>query len=179
MNFERVIKMITQEFNKRKVSYALIGGYAMAFYGIIRATVDIDFIVDEKDRDYVKQTLAKNYRIFYESDNVIQFISDDIFGNIDFILAKRDIGRDILKNARFFKATGGKIKIKVARLEDIIGLKLQAIKNEPKRYIKERYDIEMIMEQQGKKLDWERVYMYFKIFEYEKDFNELRERYEG
>ena len=39
------IQTVTQSLNQHKVSYALVGGYAVALHGAIRGTVDIDFVI--------------------------------------------------------------------------------------------------------------------------------------
>lgn len=41
---------IADAFEKEKVPYALVGGYALALHGIVRATVDVDFVVSLKEK---------------------------------------------------------------------------------------------------------------------------------
>ncbi len=43
---------ITDVFEKAQLKYALIGGYAMALHGLIRATVDVDFVIHLRVADF-------------------------------------------------------------------------------------------------------------------------------
>ncbi|MBP7795671.1 MAG: nucleotidyltransferase [Elusimicrobiales bacterium] len=177
MEIEKILKKILKEFGKEYVNYGLIGGFAIGIYGIIRATMDIDFLLSEKDVEKVIDITKKmGYRIFNRSDYVLQVNhKKEDFGNIDFLIARGEIGKDMLDKCvekRVFDDY-----IRVLRLEDIIGLKIQSYKNDPKRYIKENYDIEWIMEENGKKLDWERIKKYYVLFDDRERYLELRERY--
>jgi len=50
---------VVQEIQKAGVDYALIGGVAMAFYGPMRSTKDIDFLIEEVHLGKVKDCLEK------------------------------------------------------------------------------------------------------------------------
>ena len=39
------MKDLVALFEKHEVKYALIGGYAVIYYGVIRTTQDIDFLI--------------------------------------------------------------------------------------------------------------------------------------
>lgn len=45
------LKLIVQDFEKENVAYALCGGLAVAYYGYVRATTDIDFVISDKSLD--------------------------------------------------------------------------------------------------------------------------------
>jgi hypothetical protein len=51
----RDFKELLELFNARKVEYVVVGGYALAFHGAVRATEDIDL--------YVRPTEANSHRI--------------------------------------------------------------------------------------------------------------------
>ena len=48
------IEKLCQELNKNKVAYAIVGGYALAFHGAVRGTLDIDFIVKWNKKNLIK-----------------------------------------------------------------------------------------------------------------------------
>lgn len=52
--FERVL----QTFEKNKVSYSIVGGYAVALHGAPRGTIDIDCIIKHKKQDFINCELA-------------------------------------------------------------------------------------------------------------------------
>lgn len=179
MNFSFTLKNIIEEFDKNKINYALIGGFALGLYNYVRATNDLDFLVDVKDIDKVKNILDNiGYKVYFENENVIQFDSaDKIIGEIDIIIARKKISLSMLKESKKIKVFDGDFYIKVVKVEDIIGLKLQALVNNSSRYIKEWYDIEMLLNN-NRKINWARLKKYFKLFDKEKEFKELKKKYE-
>ncbi|MGC8729659.1 MAG: nucleotidyl transferase AbiEii/AbiGii toxin family protein [Elusimicrobiales bacterium] len=179
MDFEKTLRFLIRNFKEKNIDYALIGGFALGVFGITRTTIDMDFLVDGEKVDELKKILNLKYKITNENENVLQFSSKEkSYCSIDFLVAKREISKNILKKAVEISVFEDDLKIKVARKEDIIGLKVQAIKNNPKRYIKEIYDIEVVMERYGKKLNWEKIEEYFRLFDMGKDYEELRDKYE-
>ena len=61
--------------------------------------------------------------------------------------------------------------------EDVIGLKVQAMANDPERHAKEEADIQALMEVHRAGLDWERLREYFELFGLVQTWKTLRERY--
>lgn len=43
---------LVDALDKHKVRYALIGGFALALHGIVRATIDVDFVLKLTQKDY-------------------------------------------------------------------------------------------------------------------------------
>lgn len=71
MEFKLVIEKLLTEFEKAKVSYALMGGFALGALGIPRATVDIDFLVLRDDMGKVSSIMGgMGYRCVYTSLNM-------------------------------------------------------------------------------------------------------------
>ena len=92
MDFKQVLFLIVEEFEKERVQYAVIGGFAMGALGIIRATADLDFLVHVEDQFKIDKIMKHyGYRCRYQSENVSQYISDlALFGEIDFLHALRE-----------------------------------------------------------------------------------------
>ena len=179
MDFEKVFEIILKEFEKKDIHYALIGGFAMGAHGILRTTMDLDFLVDSRDLLKIKNIMKDySYNCAFESENVSQYVSDlDIFGEIDFIHAFRKTSLTIIKSSKKLPIFEGKFKINVANPEDIIGLKLQALVNNPSRETREYADIEDIMDTFKGKLNWSLMKEYFSIFEKEDKYHELEKKY--
>jgi hypothetical protein len=51
--------LIVRQFEKRKLRYAVAGGLAVGLHGYIRATQDMDFLVDEEDIVKAESVLSK------------------------------------------------------------------------------------------------------------------------
>lgn len=61
------LKEVTAKLEENEVEYALCGGLAMAVYGIPRATIDIDLLIQTKSLDKIK-SLAKEKGYKLEAD---------------------------------------------------------------------------------------------------------------
>jgi hypothetical protein len=47
-----LIYQLVDSFNKEKLKYAVVGGYALALHGIVRATMDVDFVLNLRESDF-------------------------------------------------------------------------------------------------------------------------------
>jgi len=179
MDFETVLKFIVTDFSKGEVRYALIGGFAMGALGIMRATVDLDFLVHRDDLNQIEQIMSTHpYRCVYKTDNVSQYVSDlNPFGQIDFIHAFRRISLSMLKRATHIPVYDGNFAIPVLAPEDIIGLKVQSSSNDPLRENLEAADIQLILEHYSSTIDWERLREYFQLFGRENDYEALKKKF--
>ncbi len=54
MFFSDDMKDLIKLFNKHDVSYCLVGGFAVNYYGYVRATQDIDFLVSPSKENALK-----------------------------------------------------------------------------------------------------------------------------
>lgn len=179
MDFSVVTEKLLSAFRNGEVRYALIGGYAMGLWGAGRATVDIDFLVNRDDLEKIDRIMtALGYECKYKSENVSQYISPlNIFGEVDFLHAFRETSIEIINRAEEKEMSGGALKIKVVRPEDLIGLKLQAIKNDPSREQIDIADIESLFASRAENFDWSLSESYFKLFDMEDIYKKLKERY--
>jgi len=179
MNFKKVLKLIIKDFEESSVSYSLMGGFALGIYEVFRATIDMDFLVDVKDLDKVKQIMKKYmYKTIYETENVIQFDSDiKEMGSIDFILSKRNISNKMLLDSDEYEILNNEIKIKVLKIEDLVAFKLQAINNDITRKKKDWNDIVQIIEKNNSKIKWNKLKEYFELFDMLKEFIYLKNKY--
>ena len=96
-------------------------------------------------------------------------------GEVDFLHAFRPISMKMLAEAESISVFGKETRVKVLKAEDIIGLKLQSMNNNPDRLAKDNYDIEELMK--NRQLDWETLKTYFNLFDMNARFQELRDKY--
>lgn len=71
------------------------------------------------------------------------------------------------------KEVFGMMKIKSLIPEDIIGLKLQAIRNDPERQQGEIEDIMFLVENYKDKMDWSLIEQYVRILKTEELYKEI------
>lgn len=180
MDFKVVISKLLAAFKEHNISYALMGGFAIGLWGGGRTTIDIDFLVNRDDMakvDAIMQELG--YECKYRTENVSQYISAlKIFGEVDFLHAFREASLQMLDRAEEKKIFDGELTIKTLIPEDLIGLKLQAIRNNPEREENDMADIRMLIQIHKDNINWQLVENYFKIFEmkdlYEKIFRRIK-----
>lgn len=176
MNFRATLQQLVSSFVEAEIGYALIGGYAVGLWGVARGTVDIDFLVNCDDLPRLDQIMIKcGFTLDHRSENVSQFSSPG--GGIDFLHAFRRHTRTMLSRAVERSIFAGEILVRVLRPDDLIGMKIQAMANDPDRTPLDRYDIEELMRLHGATLDWLLVEEYFDLFEMPNLFTELKTKY--
>lgn len=169
MDFKLVLEKLLSGFRERDIRYALMGGFAMGLWGGSRSTVDLDFLVHRDDAGKVHNVMTGlGYDRLHHTENVSQYASPlRSFGGIDFIHAFRDASLDMLKRAVLKDIFGGALNIRTLIPEDIIGLKLQAVYNNPSRRESDTEDIAMLISRHEGALDKELLKQYFKLFQME------------
>ena len=180
MDFKTVTSNLITALEEEHVGYGLIGGFAVSLWGYQRATVDIDFLVNSNDMEKVRQIVGgMGYRCIHASENVTQFLSDDKYqGKLDFLHAFRPASLSMLERAAHKTIFDGEQTIPVILPEDLIGLKVQAINNDPSRTPLDMADIEALMNIFRTKLNWERIEGYFELFGMQETFVKLRQTYD-
>ncbi len=169
MDFKHVLEKLLTAFKEQDIHYALMGGFAMGLWGGSRSTVDLDFLVHRDDMERVHNTVtAFGYELHQKTDNVSQYTSPlKVFGGIDFIHAFREASVEMLQRAVEKDIFSGMLKIRTLIPEDIIGLKLQAVYNNPSREHIDMPDIELLISANRKNIDWELLEKYCEIFHME------------
>jgi hypothetical protein len=148
---------------------ALIGGMALAVYKVVRATQDIDFLVDAADADSLHGALlGLGYRCVHRSEDAANYVRGD--EGIDFLYAHRPASLRLLAEAREHDTVVGRLRVVSA--EGLVGFKLQAFVNNPKR-TQDLEDIRALLRANRKALNMSEVQEYFRLFEREALLNEL------
>jgi len=180
VDFELVLKTLITEFSRLNIRAAAIGGFALGVLGAPRQTMDLDFLVHREDLEKLDKALtALGYTRVFHSENVSQYRHpESAWGSVDFIHAFRKVSLGMLDRAKDSPALGGKQSLKTAQPEDVIGLKVQAMFNDPERRVQEQNDIERLMAQYGRRLDWDRIQDFYEVFGIVDEAIKLRERFD-
>lgn len=158
MNLRKTLKFVHALFKGESIDHALIGALALSCYGSTRATADLNLLIHQKDKERAKELLLKNaFNIVHESENVMQFSG---LGYVDLLIARRTLSQKMLENSR----RGGPEGINFAGAEDLIGLKIQAYKNDPTRELQDKADIQYLVGS-GENLDWDLIKKYAELFD--------------
>ena len=176
MDFKLVVEKLITAFKDDGISYALMGGFALGLWGVPRATVDVDFLVNKDDMGKVNEIMTGlGYHLVYQSENVSQYVSpDNVFGEVDFLHAFREISIGMLQRTETKRLFDGTASINVLKIEDLIGLKLQAMANDESRKAIDLSDIKSLIALHKSAINWSVLEEYFKLFGLAALFKELR-----
>jgi predicted nucleotidyltransferase len=168
MNFKKVLKTVIGRLQKKGIDFALSGGLALTTLEIFRFTKDIDLIIPEECKGDIEKIMTDlGYeKQDFSNDEILSFWSPlKIFGQVDFLLAKRKYTRAMLKRARKIPIFDGTLEVKTLLAEDLIGLKIQALVNDPEnRFLVDAPDIQRILHLHKDKMDMGLVREYFQLF---------------
>lgn len=169
MDFIKVVQEVCGGLETGEVEYAIIGGLAMALQGVQRSTLDLDLLILARDLDKTDALLTSlGYIREFHNQNVSHYQHGDAsFGRIDFLHARRSSTQTLLKSCDQIPYLNN-AKVNVVRVEGLIGLKVQALVNDPDRELSDLSDIKLLCEQCAfaqKPLDWVEVESYLALFD--------------
>jgi predicted nucleotidyltransferase len=165
----RQIAEVIAAFDKANIRFALIGGLALASHHVVRATQDIDLLVDTAAGEQVDTVLTGlGYACLHRSADAANYLRDD--EKVDLLYASRPIARELLNDAETKPSPFGALR--VVGVEGLIGFKLQAVTNEPRR-TQDVEDIRALLRANRSKLDIDKVRSYFELFHREALLDEI------
>lgn len=152
-----------------KTSPALIGGLALAAHQVVRATQDVDFLVDAADADRLHGILVGlGYNCIHRSEDAANYVRGD--EGLDLLYAHRPVARRLLDEAEERHTTMGTLR--VISVEGLIAFKLQGYVNDPSR-TRDLEDIRALLKANRESIDFDEVRQYFKLFDREGLFDGL------
>jgi predicted nucleotidyltransferase len=176
MNFKVVLKSLLERLSAAGVEAALSGGLALSTMGIFRFTKDVDFVIPEESVETVDRIMTElSYeKQSFSSLEIISYLSPlKVFGQVDYLVARRKYSRAMLQRARNLPVLDGELIVKALMPEDLIGLKIQAIANDPQnRYTVDAPDIQQLLKLHRRRMDMNLVREYFRVFDREKLLDE-------
>lgn len=157
----RQIAEVTAALRGIDAQFALIGGLAVASHNVVRATQDVDLLVDaDKADDIHAALLGLGYQCLHRSGEAGNYSRKD--ERVDFLYASRPIARRLLAGAAELKTSLGELR--VISTEGLIGFKLQGWVNDPGR-TRDMEDIRALLRVNRAQLDIEEVREYFQLFD--------------
>ena len=140
MERERV-RDILRMLNEAQIHYAIIGGVAMGYHSIPRATQDIDVLVSREDIPRVQRLLQPYYR----RGTAVVMVFDVEGTHLDVLPATLRYGRTAIDNA--VEVLVHDIPAKVVSVRDLLLLKLFAIPDrpDPVKAMQDRTDVAALL----------------------------------
>lgn len=151
------------------IAYCVIGGVAVNAHGAVRATHDLDLMLGKGDaakaRDIVTQL---GYATIDSGGEIESYVRGR--ARLDVLLAQRPRAQELL--ARALTIDFGGTMIAVVPLEGLLGLKIQAFNDDPRR-LKDLQDIIDLVGLHHDTLNLDEVRAYFRLFGREKVLDDV------
>ncbi|RYZ91930.1 MAG: hypothetical protein EOP06_05760 [Proteobacteria bacterium] len=136
-----LLYQILDVFENHKLKYAVVGGYALALHGLVRATMDIDFVLTLRQADYeiaeaALLSIGIQSRLPIRAQDVIKMRKEYIenrnliaWSFVDYKNPTRQVDILITKDLKTIEteriSVGGR-KITVATLPELMKMKKEA-----------------------------------------------------
>jgi predicted nucleotidyltransferase len=146
MDLERVIRRLKDFLDGEGVPFALVGAHALQAYGITRATVDLDLLTEERVQDRLIALLESlGYETLHRSPGYSNHLhADPSWLRVDFVYVDERTSRALFARATR-RATIGGCEVKVPGPEHLVAMKVQAVKNDPRRTFKDLSDVQELL----------------------------------
>jgi nucleotidyltransferase AbiEii toxin of type IV toxin-antitoxin system len=121
--------------------FLVVGGHALAAHSVIRQTIDIDCLIAVEDQSLFEATLtAGGYQMEARTENFARYASKSpILPEIDVLFVDASTFKKLEEAS--IPLRRGKHQFRVPGLSQLIALKLHAIRNEPRREMRDLPDI--------------------------------------
>jgi hypothetical protein len=170
LDFGRVLQTLGDFFDRSGFRYAIIGAFGLHAYGLSRGTFDLDFVSQsEAQAGLIAFLESLGYATLHVSAGYSNHLHAlDALGRVDVVYVRGETSERLFNGCRTMRGPGGR-PLPVPRPEHLAAMKVQAMKNDPRRTLKEMEDIRFLLELPG--VDEGEIRSYF-------DRAGLRDRYD-
>ncbi|HEX8252653.1 MAG TPA: hypothetical protein VF846_05870 [Thermoanaerobaculia bacterium] len=150
MKFDEVLRTFAGFFEREGIRYAVAGGVAVHAWGHSRTTQDIDFAVDGNEQQRIIAFAESiGYTTLYASNGYSNHEHpSETFGRVDLLYLYGTTAERLFAEAGS-RLVAGDIAAPVTKPEHLIAMKVQAIKNAPRRVSIDVPDIEFLLRLPG------------------------------
>ena len=168
-NLAKQIREALSMFARNGTEPALIGGLAVVAHRVVRATKDVDFLVEAEAANKVHDALLDlGYQCLYRSEDAANYVRAT--EGLDLLYAHRPLARRLLSQAVGRDTPMGRLR--VVSVEGLIGFKLQGYVNDATR-LRDLDDIRALVQVHRASLDLSQLREYFALFNKQELLNEL------
>lgn len=141
MDVARVVSRLSDFLEAAGVPVALVGAHAFLAYGVTRATVDLDLLTERRVQERLVAFLESlGYETLHRSDGYSNHLhADRDWGRVDLLYVDERTSRALFARASDITDLGGRLKL--PRPEHLVAMKVQAIRNDPARTLKDLSDV--------------------------------------
>lgn len=136
-----VFEILRDGLSEQGVEALLIGGYALQAYGVVRQTMDVDCVMADLDSAALAEILSRaGYSESVKTENFIRYVHTSIYlMDIDVVFVDRHTFDRMLQQSQSYCV--GSVELRVPSLSHLVALKLHAMKNNPRREVRDLADI--------------------------------------
>lgn len=142
MDFSRNLEDLKRFLDARHYRWAVIGGVALAVYGLARTTLDLDLVVDlDAQGELVSFMEDLGYETLHRSAAYSNHLHPNpMRGRIDFLYVRGTTREKLFAEAQTRRGPRG-MPVSVPKPEHLIAMKVLAIKSDPSRTFQDLGDI--------------------------------------
>ena len=170
-NLSNQIREALSMFERSGTEPALIGGLAVVAHQVVRATKDVDFLLEAEAADKIHAALLDlAYQCIYRSEDAANYVRGT--EGLDLLYAHRPLARRLLAQASQRDTPMGRMRI--ISVEGLIGFKLQGFVNDATR-TRDLDDIRALIKTHRTSLNMDELPEYFALFNQSELLHELVE----
>jgi hypothetical protein len=146
LDFGRVLETVASFFERTGFRYAIIGAFGLHAYGLSRGTFDLDFVTESvAQAELVGFLESLGYATLHVSAGYSNHLhSMAALGRVDIVYVGGETSGRLFQDCRTMSGPAGR-PIPVPRPEHLAAMKVQAMKNDPRRTLKEMDDIRFLL----------------------------------
>jgi nucleotidyltransferase DUF2204 len=146
MDLVRVVGPVTDFLESEGVPVAVVGAHALQAYGVTRATIDLDLLTERPVQERLVSFMEElGYETLYRSEGYSNHLHGDReWGRVDFVYVDERTSRSLFGRATERAAIGGR-EITLPRPEHLVAMKVQAMKNDRRRALKDLSDVQELL----------------------------------
>ncbi len=147
MKYPNCFQLISKEFRKAGIPCLIVGGFAVNYHKVTRATLDADFLITDENFGKAHALLARGgYRLVDKQNLVARFTHNEpFFIDVDLIFISQRTMAEMLATSKEVTIRGEKCL--VPSLDHLLAMKLHALKQgEERREPKDLLDVFELVE---------------------------------
>lgn len=172
MDFGAVLRTVSDFLAGKGYRFAVIGGVALAAYGLVRTTLDLDLLVEGRGQeDLVPFLESLGFATLHRSSGYSNHLhADPAWGRLDCVYVGGSTSEQVFAACRLARAPGG-LEVPLPKPEHLAALKVVAMKNDAGRTFQEMADIRFLL--QLPQVDRREVRDYFNRHGLQERFDDL------
>lgn len=135
MDFGRVVPLLVEAFDRAEIRFAVIGGLALAAYGLHRTTLDADFVVELESQEAAVALLSElGYECLHRSSAFSNHLHPDpTMGRVDLMYVPEPTAQKIFTHCQRRRLPRD-LEANVASPEHLAAMKALALASNPTRF---------------------------------------------